>query len=108
MIDLIFDYMGELVFVRIKGYSLTFSSSRSLGRYADISGIKLNKETTLKEFPDLVGEENWKELAISRFKENLKRMKNEKEVEEYVKTELKKLGYIPKYRQKIGHRREKL
>lgn len=106
MIDLLFYYGTEIVFVRIKGFNVTFSTSMQPNYFADIKGLKLDKEGTIKEFPDLEYRTDWKDIAIKRFKEHLQSLEGEEQVCEYVINELRKKGYIPKYKQKQGFRRQ--
>jgi hypothetical protein len=106
MIDIILYYGTEIVFVRISGYQIKFATSTFGNRWTDISGLKLNKAGTLKTFPDLIDREDWKQEAIKRFKEHVQSLRNEEEICTYVCDELRKCGYIPKYKQKASFRRE--
>lgn len=106
MIDLIFYYDTEIIFVRVRGSDVTFSTSLQPNKYASIEGLKISKKGVLKEYPDLKNKQDWRDIAIKRFKEHLKSLNNEEEVCKYVISELKKIGYIPKYKQKAGFRRE--
>lgn len=104
MIDILFYQGSEGVLVRVKGRGVTFSTTTFGNQMAEIEGLRLNKKTTIKEFPELEGKENWKQLAIHRFKDFLKDMESENEVADYVIYELKKHGYKPRYKQREGHR----
>lgn len=108
MIDMILRFGTEIVFVRVNGHSVTFASSSSGNKYADISGLKLSKQGVIKEFPDLEGDDGWRAKAIDRFKERVKSFKDEDEVMDYVRSDLQKYGYVPMYKQKQGWRKERL
>lgn len=106
MIDIILYYETEIVFVRVAGYIVKFAASTYGNRWTDISGLKLNKDGAIKLFPDLADREDWKQEAINRFKEHIKSLRNENEICDYVANELRSCGYIPKYKQRVGFRRE--
>lgn len=90
--------------VIIRGNELMFTQD---GIITTIEGIKLDKSGVLREFPDLKGKEDWRKLAIKRFKEHIKKMPNEMEAMTYVKNELIKQGYSPLFYQRAGHRPKK-
>ena len=110
MIDLIFERTPEIIFIRIQGPNVTFSTSiQDQGRiYASIDNMKLDYEGVIKEHPDLKDREDWNEEAIKRFKEKIKSYETEDEISDYVIKELKSVGYQPMYRKKQGFRREDL
>lgn len=108
MIDLIFYYDNEIVFVRVRGSEILFSTSLQPNKYASIEGVKLNKAGVLKEHPDLKDKEDWREIVLKRFKKHVQSLDNENEVVDYVISELQKIGYIPRWKQKQGFRREAL
>lgn len=108
MIDLIFYFGNEIVFIRVQGASITFSSSQFGDRGSTIDGLKLSKQGVVKEFPDLENDECWHSKAIERFKEKLKAMKGEKEIVAYLIADLKKFGYQPKFMQEAGFRKRKI
>ena len=105
MIDLIF-YLGtQIVFVRVRGATIMFASSLQGKVWSPIDGLKLSYEGVLKEFPELKDNGDWKAIAIQKFKDKISGLKDEDEVADYVITDLKKHGYIAKYKQKMGFRR---
>lgn len=106
MIDIIFYYGTDIVFVRVEGATLKFANSLQANKFASIEGLKLDYNGVVREFPELELEENWREEAIFRLKSKLQNFKTEEEVVEYVIEELKKYGYIPRYKMKKGFRRE--
>jgi hypothetical protein len=107
MIGIIFSFGSEIVEVRIQDSNCFFRTSQ-LQRFATIEGLKLDKEGTIKEFPDLEGNEDWNKIAIGRFKEKMKSLKSEQEQAKYIIEDLSKYGYVPKYMQRAGFRPVKL
>jgi len=103
MIGVIFNLGTQNVEVRVQESNVFFRTSQ-VEQFADISGIKLDKEGVVKEFPDLKDKKDWKDQAIKRFKKNIRKMKNEKERIEYLIEELSKQGYKPIFLQKKGFR----
>jgi len=104
MIDLIFHHASEVVIVRIKGNEVTFGSTIYGARMADITGLRLDFHGTIKEFPDLKEDLEWREKAIERFKSHIKILDNEDKIAEYVIYELRNKGYVPKLKQKAEFR----
>jgi len=103
MIGILFNFGTETVEVRINNSNVFFRTSQ-FQRFANIDGIKLDKQGVIKEFPDLYGKEDWQELGRKRFKEKIKKMKNEEEISKYILKDLSKFGYKPLYLQKQGFR----
>lgn len=103
MIGIIFEFGGDTVEVRIDNSSCFFRTSQ-LQRFATIDGLKLDKVGVIKEFPDLKDNEDWRKIAIERFKNKMKKMNTEKERVEYVIKDLISFGYKPLYLQREGHR----
>ena len=108
MIEIIFYFGTDIVMVRIRGHSVTFVNSVYGALEAPIDGIKLNQAGVIKEHPDLIDRADWKEEAIKRFKECIYVLKNEESIAEYIIQDLKKYGYVPKWKQKAGFRRVKI
>jgi len=108
MIDLIFNRIDEIIFIRITGSNVKFANNLSGSIWSSIEGLKLDKRGVMKEFPDLKDSLNWKQEAIARFKEMIRDKKNEQEISEYLIKELKKFGYTPKWKQLGGFRRERI
>ncbi len=98
MIDIIFKIGGDFIDIRLIDKSLYFSKmSGNQLLFSDISGLKLNINGILKEFPDLkeIDDENEiKKIAIERFKDKIKGMNSDKEIVLYLKEDLAKYGYI--------------
>lgn len=105
MIEVIFYFGTEISMVRIRGNHVTLCSSSQGSVEATIDGLKLSKSGVVKEFPDLKDKENWREESIIRFKQRIKDFKSEEAVAEYLIEDLKKFGYVPKYKQVMGFRR---
>ena len=72
------------------------------------TGLKLNYSGTIKEFPDLKDNLDWRKIAIERFKKRIREMNNEEEISQYIINDLKKYGYIPKLKQKKGFRIQRI
>lgn len=107
MIGIIFTFCSEIVEVRIDKNQLLFRTSKFGGAFVPIEGLRLDKGGALKEFPDLQGDDAWREKVIKRFKEKLKKMKNEEEEMKYIIKDLSKFGYVPYAIQRKGHRTER-
>lgn len=108
MIDTILYFGTEIVLIRIDGRHITFGANTSFSNpmMSTIEGLNLSKAGVIKEFPDLADRFDWREEAIARFKYKIKGMKSEEEIWNYLINDLKKYGYVPKYKQVAGHRRE--
>jgi hypothetical protein len=107
MIGVVFSFGSETIEVRVVDQTVLFRSS-TFAQWADISGIRLNREGVIKEFPELKIREDWREEAIKRFKEKIKKMDSEKEIVKYIMEDLSKYGYRAMYMQKSGFRPVKL
>lgn len=104
MLDIIFYLGSDVILVRVKGKDVTFSSSQFGAKHTNIDGLKLDYRGVCREFPDLETATDWREQAIQRFKSKIALFNNEEEIAEYLINDLKKFGYIPKYKQKAGFR----
>jgi hypothetical protein len=108
MIGLIFNHASEVVIVRIKGNEILFGSTLYGAQLASIDGLKLDFQGTIREFPDLKKDLEWREKAIKRFKEHIKKLKTEDEKADYLIKELRTKGYTPKLKEKAGFRAVKI
>jgi len=108
MIGVVFQFMGEVVEVRITNSNCIFRTSQFGGQFAPIEGLRLDKKGVIREFPDLIDKENWREEAIKRFKDKMKSYSTEDEQANYVINDLKKYGYMPQYLQKSGYRPKRI
>ena len=108
MIELMFEFLGDVVLIRIERNKVLFGSTQFGARLASIDGLKLDYAGVCREFPDLELSEKWREEAIQRFKKKIKEIKTEKEIALYLIDDLKKYGYIPRKMQVSGHRAMRL
>lgn len=108
MIDVMFKYGTEIILVRIRDGKVFFATSTYGGSLTTIEGLKLSHSGVIKEFPDLIGNENWRREAIKRFEKKIDSFKTEEEIYQYIITDLKKYGYVPMWKQKPGFRMEKI
>ena len=107
MIGVIFQFGTEIVEVRVKDNNVFFRNANN-PIFADIDGLKLDKQGVIKEFPDLKDKDDWQKQARERFKEKMKTYKTEEERVKYVIEDLIKYGYKPMYMQKQGFRPVKI
>ena len=108
MITLLFGYTNEKVMIVIHGNSVKFSSTVFGAIHADISGLKLDYSGSIRQFPDLETNTNWKEEVIKRWKLKIKSHKTEMETVEYITEELKPHGYVLEQIQRKGSRPVKI
>jgi len=108
MIEILFEQGSETILVVIRGKEIRFGSTVYGVQMADISGLKLNHEGVVKEFPDLENREDWKKEVVLRFKDHIKNLNSEEEICEYIIEELEKQGYKGKTKMRKGHRPIKL
>ena len=106
MIDIIFYHGTEIAFVRVIGNHVQFATSMFGSIMAPIDGLKLSYAGVIKEHPDLKDNDNWKDEAINRFKDYVSSLQSEKEIADYLVEDLRKHGYIPKFKQVQGFRKE--
>lgn len=102
-IGIIFQFGTQTIQTQVEGKNLFFRTSEFM-QWGDIDGLRLDKQGVIKEFPDLKDNEDWQKIARQRFKEKIKKMNTEKEIAEYVLTDLTKYGYKPLYWQQSGFR----
>lgn len=95
MIDIIFEFNGEIERVVVKGNIVMFGNNSFGSKMTTIDGLRLDYSGVIREFPDLELEDEWREIAIQRFKKHIKDMISEKDVALYVVDELRKFGHIP-------------
>lgn len=107
MIELYFDYAGEIVIVKVNGHNILFSTSAlNYQTFVPIESISLKREGIIKEYPDLKDKPDglMREEAIKRLKEYIKGLGSENEVKGYVIKELESQGYILKRIKRDGFR----
>lgn len=108
MIGLIFQFASELIEIRIDKTNIYFRTAGTNGAFATIDNLKLSYLGVCKEYPDLTGKPDWREQAVSRFKDKIKELETEEMRGSYIITDLKKYGYKPLYKQKSGFRPQKI
>ena len=106
MIKSTFRLGGENQEVIVRGNELLFFDISS-GVMTTLDGLRLSKSGSLKEFPDLKNDDEWKKKTIKRLKEKMKSFNMETEKMEYVKGELEKFGYKSLFYQRGGFRPKK-
>lgn len=107
MIDILFQYLNDLVLVRVDGNHILFGNTMYGKQMATIEGLKLDYAGVCRQFPDLEMKDDWRQEAIKRFKKKLVTFKTEKQKVDYVVEELFPHGYKPLKIQKKGFRPEK-
>lgn len=107
MIGVIFKFGNEIIEVRVIDKNVYFRTS-NFQQFVDVDGLNLDKNGVEKEFPDLKGNNEWRKIAIERFKEKIKTMDSETQRIKYIIEDLTKYGYVPIRMQRQGHRPIKL
>lgn len=107
MIDLIFQFGGEIVLIRIRGNNIQFGNTTYGPQLSTIEGIRLDEAGVTREYPDLKGDPNWKQEAIERFKLCIKELGTERAKAYYIIGDLKKHGYVLKRIEEAGKRPKK-
>jgi len=107
MIGVIFQFASEHLEVRIDNDSVYFRTTGQQS-WSTIEGLQLDYMGVTKEFPDLNGEPQWKNIAIQRFKDKINSFKTENEKVNYIIEDLAKHGYVAKFKQRSGFRPEKI
>ena len=102
-VGVLFEYASSPLEVRVDGENVLFRTPDTMG-WITIENIKLDYSGVIREFPDLKDRDDWKEESINRFKEKIKTLKTEMARAEYIITDLKKHGYIPRFMQRKGFR----
>ena len=108
MIGTIFRFMDEVLEIRVIGKDVIFRSSKFGSQFVTIKELRLDKKGVLREHPDLEGRSDWRQVAIDRFREKIKKLETEKKRMDYIIDDLQKFGYVPVAQQKIGFRAKKL
>ena len=108
MIGVIFQFGSEVIKINVNGDKVYFQTGTTGFSMATIENLRIDKNGTIKEFPDLKDNPEWRSIAVSRFKEKMENMKTEEERVTYLINDLKKFGYKPMYKQRTGFRVEKI
>jgi len=104
MIEIIFELGSEVILVVIEGNDVKFGSTTYGAQLADISGLKLDYNGVVRQFPDLELVENWEQEAIRRFKDRIKSLDSEEEIYQYIIKELESCGYVATKKKRKGFR----
>lgn len=104
MIEIMFNRANEVAIARIQGNKVEFGNTLSGAKLGTIEGLRLDYAGTIKEFPDLKNDIDWRSKAIERFEKLIKSMKTEKEIMQYLIADLKNHGYIARRYQVAGSR----
>jgi hypothetical protein len=108
MIQLIFEFLGDVELVIVDGHKVLFGNTSFGSKLATIDGLQLDYNGVIREFPDLELEKDWRKIAIERFKKKINEFPSERDVALYVVDELKKFGHIPIKMQMDGFRWRKI
>jgi hypothetical protein len=108
MIQIIFEFLGDMELVIVDGNNVLFGNTSFGAKLATIDGLKLDYSGVIREFPDLELEADWREIAMERFKNKIKKQSTEKETALYIIDELKKFGHNPIKIQLSGSRWRKI
>lgn len=108
MIEAIFLFGGDIILIKIEGHNVQFGNTSYGAKLANIDGLRLSKSGVEKQFPDLIDRVDWREEAIRRFKENIKSLKGEKAILNYLIKDLNSHGYTLKRWKQNGYREVKV
>lgn len=106
MIKATFKLGGNSQEVIIRRNELLFFDVSS-GMMTSVEGLRISKSGSVKEFPDLENDDEWKKKTIDRLKNKMNEFKTEMEKVKYIKEELEKQGYQSLFYQKGGFRPQK-
>jgi hypothetical protein len=93
--------------IRIIGDNVLFIDLQS-NMVSPIEGLNLNKAGTIKEYPDLKDDKEWKQKAIQRFVDKIKALPSETERANWLIEEMRQMNYKPLYKQRDGFRPQKI
>lgn len=108
MIGVVLRFGGEVIEVRVQGINVYFRSSTYGTAFVPFENLHLDKAGVVKEFPDLDGDEQWRQKAIERFRAEMKKLGSENKVADYIINDLKKYGYKAIAKQRQGFRVQSL
>lgn len=98
---------SERTIIRVIGNNILFIDLQT-NQVAPLEGLKFNKVGVIKEYPDLENDENWKQKSIQRFVDKIKSFPTETEKVEWLIKEMAGMGYTALYKQRDGHRPQKI
>lgn len=108
MIECVFRLANQKIVITIDGDKIYFFDLNNSTNRVPIDYLRISKDGVCREFPEFKDKENWRELAISRFKYHINLLGSEDKRADYVVDELRKMGYTPELKQKHGFRAVKL
>src|ERR1051325_2010991 len=106
MIGVILQYFDEVVEVRVDGINIYFRTGTNKEIFSTIDGLRIDYSGVIKDHPDLKDDPEWRSKAVARFKEKIKGFKTEDDRINYIVEDLRRHGYIPRFKQRQGHRVE--
>ena len=101
-----FQLGGDQIEAIIDKDNIMFRDTSS-GTTTTIHGLRISHAGTIKEHPDLIDNKDWKQIALERLKEHIKKLETEAKKLDYIKYELSKHGYTPLFKQRAGFRVQK-
>jgi len=104
MIELLFEFGGDIILVVINGKNIKFGHTGYGAQLVDISGLRLDYAGVCRTFPDLENSPNWEVEAVERFKEHINSLNTEDDVCNYIIEELEGCGYKIKSKRRDGYR----
>lgn len=102
-----FQFGGQRIIVRVIGDIVLFIDLQN-NMMSPIEGLNLTKKGVEKEYPDLIGDKDWKQKAIQRFVDKIKSFQTEQQRMDWLIDELKEMGYSPLFQQRQGFRPKKI
>ena len=106
-VQCVFQQGSSRIAIRIIGDNILFIDLQS-NMVSPIEGLKLEKQGVIKEYPDLKDDPDWKQKAIERFVSKVKSFDSETEKADWIIKEMKDMAYTPLYKQRNGHRPQKI
>lgn len=103
-----FEKEGKNILVVVKGEEVYFGSTGFGAYLSTIEGLQLSYEGVIREFPDLKENSNWQGEAVKRFTQKIKSLPTEMKRADYIIEDLRKHYFVPLYKQKNGHRPERI
>lgn len=102
-----FKFGSQRIIVRVIETTVLFIDLES-NMMSPFEGLELNKKGVEKEYPDLIGDKDWKQKAIQRFVDKIKNLPTENLRMDWIISELKEMGYEPLFKQRKGFRTQKI
>lgn len=106
-IQIVFQKCSERIAVRIIRENILFIDLQT-NMMSPIEGLNFTKKGVETEYPDLIGDKEWKQKAIQRFVDKIKKFESERERARWIIEEMKSMNYKPLYEQVNGFRPKKI